>query len=239
MEGGEQQNSPQSLSSSGQRKGLLVFIGVLAIATLLSTKYNAWQLRSQVLIGVAPRRYERYTSGDKESKLRVHRKGESIVRKDKIDESSIDHDDDDKIEEEYDDDGLYEMEESFNAQDADNDNELDMDTLSSLPTEKLPSLRNITDNLRAAASLPSPACHPHFNLALPNNRWSKTTKFKRIYFYHARKAGGSSMHRFLGQVSTHYGIELKAVEWSAMEEPGTYDDAATFYVTHLREPVDR
>lgn len=47
------------------------------------------------------------------------------------------------------------------------------------------------------------------------------------------------MHKYLGKVANHYGLELKAVEWSAMEEPGTYDDGATFYVTHLREPVDR
>ncbi|KAL7526184.1 hypothetical protein ACHAWF_001667 [Thalassiosira exigua] len=85
----------------------------------------------------------------------------------------------------------------------------------------------------------SPVCHPHFNLALPNNRWSNTTKFKRIYFYHARKAGGSTMHKYLSKVSSKYGILLHAVEWSAMEEPGTFQDDATFYVTHLRAPVDR
>ena len=86
----------------------------------------------------------------------------------------------------------------------------------------------------------SPACHPHFHLAVPNNQRNNTTRFKRIYFYHARKAGGSSMHKYLAKVAEHYGLELKAVEWNAMEEPGMHDDDVnTFYVTHLREPVDR
>ncbi len=41
----------------------------------------------------------------------------------------------------------------------------------------------------------SPACYPHFNLYQPNGTWNNTTKFKRILFYHARKAGGSSMYK--------------------------------------------
>lgn len=84
--------------------------------------------------------------------------------------------------------------------------------------------------------LPSPACKPHFKLALPNGKWSNATKFKRIYFYHARKAGGSSMSHYFSEVAKKYELEYKAVEWSAMEEPGTWDDE-TFYVAHVREPV--
>ena len=84
--------------------------------------------------------------------------------------------------------------------------------------------------------LPSPACNPHFKLALPNGKWSNATKFKRIYFYHARKAGGSSMSHYFSEVAKKYELEYKAVEWSAMEEPGTWDDE-TFYVAHVREPV--
>lgn len=47
------------------------------------------------------------------------------------------------------------------------------------------------------------------------------------------------MHKYLDKVAQHYGLELKATEWAGMEEPGTDDDGATFYVTHLREPVSR
>ena len=87
----------------------------------------------------------------------------------------------------------------------------------------------------------SPACHPHFDLASSSGGWSANgTRFKRIYFYHARKAGGSSVNRYLEKVASHHGVELKYTEWSEMEEPGTHDeDSPTFYVTHLREPVDR
>ena len=34
----------------------------------------------------------------------------------------------------------------------------------------------------------SPACKPHFQLASSNGYWTNR-KFKRLYFYHARKAG--------------------------------------------------
>ena len=102
----------------------------------------------------------------------------------------------------------------------------------------------------------SPACYPHFNLyRSPNNNnngqqgglWTNTTKFKRILFYHARKAGGSSVNKYLVKVAKHYNIKIEWIEWSTMEEPGTYyhdgtdmnDDGSTFYVTHLREPIDR
>ena len=40
-------------------------------------------------------------------------------------------------------------------------------------------------------SIISPACKPHFKLALSDGNWSSTTKFKRLYFYHVRKAGVS------------------------------------------------
>eukprot|EP00579_Thalassiosira_antarctica_P030373 CAMPEP_0202029498 /NCGR_PEP_ID=MMETSP0905-20130828/64010_1 /ASSEMBLY_ACC=CAM_ASM_000554 /TAXON_ID=420261 /ORGANISM="Thalassiosira antarctica, Strain CCMP982" /LENGTH=500 /DNA_ID=CAMNT_0048593261 /DNA_START=20 /DNA_END=1522 /DNA_ORIENTATION=- len=101
-------------------------------------------------------------------------------------------------------------------------------------------LRNNTKIIDKNDITESPACNPHFHLALPNNQWNNATKFRRIHFYHARKAGGSSMHKYLVKVAEHYGLELKAVEWNAMEEPGMHDDdVSTFYVTHLREPVDR
>ncbi len=39
--------------------------------------------------------------------------------------------------------------------------------------------------------LRSPSCKPHFDLALPDGHWTRSTKFKRLYFYHSRKAGVS------------------------------------------------
>ena len=85
-------------------------------------------------------------------------------------------------------------------------------------------------------SIKSPACHPHFKLALPDGQWSNIKRFKRIYFYHARKAGGTSINYYLRNVARHYGLDYTVVEWDKMEEPGSFDNA-TFYVTHLREPV--
>ena len=79
----------------------------------------------------------------------------------------------------------------------------------------------------------SPACHPHFQSASFNNN---ATKFKRMYFYHARKAGGTSMANYLAMVARHHGLEFQHDEWVEAEEPGTHD-METFYVTHLREPV--
>jgi len=41
----------------------------------------------------------------------------------------------------------------------------------------------------------SPACRPHFRLALPDGTWTTSTKFTRLYFYHVRKAGVSYIMR--------------------------------------------
>jgi hypothetical protein len=85
---------------------------------------------------------------------------------------------------------------------------------------------------------PSPACHPHFHHLTLNTAWSwsDATKFKRIYFYHARKAGGTSLANYFYRVADHYGLEFDQGEWIEAEEPGTHQ-VPTFYVTHLREPV--
>jgi len=42
------------------------------------------------------------------------------------------------------------------------------------------------------ATLASPACEPHFRVALPDGSWTEASKFTRLYFYHSRKAGVSS-----------------------------------------------
>ena len=48
---------------------------------------------------------------------------------------------------------------------------------------------------KSSSSIISPACKPHFKLALSNGNWSSTTKFKRLYFYHVRKAGVRSCYK--------------------------------------------
>ena len=45
-----------------------------------------------------------------------------------------------------------------------------------------------TDISKSAESLPSPACQPHFNVALQNGQFNNITKFKRIYLYHGKRA---------------------------------------------------
>ena len=47
------------------------------------------------------------------------------------------------------------------------------------------------DSNNVISSPSSPACKPHFQLALSSGHWTNSTtkKFKRLYFYHSRKAG--------------------------------------------------
>lgn len=155
-----------------------------------------------------------------------------------IDYQSVDHEDE-TTDDDDDDDVYYNI--AKDIADADDDGIYDK------ISERISSIlgKNENDQIRSTlgggngtTNMISPACHPHFNLALPNNKWNNSTKFSRIYFYHSRKAGGSSIHKYLGKVADHYNIKLSYNEWTTMEEPGTYDNA-TFYVTHMREPIDR
>eukprot|EP01083_Nonionella_stella_P310290 1101893_1 len=91
---------------------------------------------------------------------------------------------------------------------------------------------------RDAPEMSSPACKPHFRLALPDGNWTNATKFKRLYFYHARKAGGTNLRKYFEKVAAHHGLQYKVTEYDMAEDPGSHDEA-TFYVTHLREPVSR
>ena len=47
---------------------------------------------------------------------------------------------------------------------------------------------HLQERKQFASAQPSPACKPNLRLALPGWKWDNVTKFKRIYFYHARKA---------------------------------------------------
>ncbi|KAL9187203.1 hypothetical protein ACHAXT_010923 [Thalassiosira profunda] len=86
----------------------------------------------------------------------------------------------------------------------------------------------------------SPACKPHFQMALSDGNWtdSGSAIFSRLYFYHVRKAGGTNLRKYFQKVAAHHGLEFKAVEYDMAEDPGS-SDVPTLYVTHLREPVSR
>ncbi|KAL3823036.1 hypothetical protein ACHAXA_005224 [Cyclostephanos tholiformis] len=63
---------------------------------------------------------------------------------------------------------------------------------------------------------------------------------RRIYFYHVRKAGGTMIRKYLRRVSSIYRIHLHVMEYKHAyhdEEVGSRND--TFYVTNLRDPIER
>lgn len=49
---------------------------------------------------------------------------------------------------------------------------------------------------------------------------------------------GTNLRRYFRKVAAHHGLQFAVTEFDVAEDPGSYDDA-TFYVTHLREPVSR
>ena len=76
--------------------------------------------------------------------------------------------------------------------------------LSSLPPPRVAAGQSImpqTKPVQAKPAATSPACKPHFRLALPDGTWTNATKFKRIYFYHARKTGVSRIRALLVTLS--------------------------------------
>ena len=170
---------------------------------------------------------DKVSSGDGEDEISIGKVIEESISND----SDYDEVDENEVSNDETDDDLYSI--AKHIVDADDDNIYDM------ALERIHE--SIQKNNTSATTIPnSPACHPHFNLALPNNKWSNTTKFNRIYFYHSRKAAGSTVHKYLRKVADKYGIELKAVEWRGMEEPGTsFENNNTFYVTNIREPISR
>lgn len=82
----------------------------------------------------------------------------------------------------------------------------------------------------------SPACKPHFQLTTPLIGRTNTSKFKRLYFYHVRKAGGTSLSTYFKRVAKHHGLQYVHTEYGMAEEPGT-NSVPTLYVTHMRDPV--
>jgi hypothetical protein len=121
--------------------------------------------------------------------------------------------------------------------------------------------RNAINSKADMSTITSPVCHPHFLAALPDKKtnndtttttnggyyWSNSVKFKRLYFYHVRKAGGTNLGRYFEKVAAQYGLTFTIVEYDNAEFPGSHvvvdhdeeEDGATFYVTHLREPISR
>lgn len=75
----------------------------------------------------------------------------------------------------------------------------------------------------------SPACRPRF---LSNGH-----KINRIFFLHMRKAGGTTIRRYLLKVAKHYNITFEVAEGYKTRQLTM--DANTLYVTNLREPVAR
>jgi len=86
---------------------------------------------------------------------------------------------------------------------------------------------------RSSSSHPLlPSCHPYWN--------NGPVPVSRIYFYHFRKAGGTMIREYLRKVAAHHGIDLQMKEYhhaSTEEEVGSRSD--TFYVTNMRDPVER
>ena len=103
--------------------------------------------------------------------------------------------------------------------------------------EKLARLSSLHTQLSQTRQI-SPACHPHFSVVTSNSTlgWTDRIKFKRMYFYHARKAGGTSLADYFSKVAKHHGLQWDFAEWNEAEEPGSHE-LPTFYVAHLREPV--
>jgi hypothetical protein len=86
---------------------------------------------------------------------------------------------------------------------------------------------NVSVVLQTGIETMSPACRPSFN---------GKQNISRVYFAHTRKAGGTTIRRFLKQLAKHWKYELVVNEAAEQENPNRED---TLYVTNLRDPVDR
>ena len=106
-----------------------------------------------------------------------------------------------------------------------------------------PNNSHVKRHSKPAALQFSPACHPHYRVAITsdtigNTTWSTSLPFTRIYFYHVRKAGGTMLRKFLKKVALTHNIHLEIQENKyAREKVGSHP--GTMYVTNLRDPVER
>lgn len=78
----------------------------------------------------------------------------------------------------------------------------------------------------------SPACRPR-------RTRSEGIPIRRLYFAHTRKAGGSTLRKFLRAVAQRHGWTWDVTEGKPAEDPTTCRRNDTLYVTHLRQPVAR
>ena len=169
-------------SAASKRQGLLasaLLLIMLAVATLLLTGDKSRQFRSILYAS-----NKNYQSLVKSVNLSDISSSQNSIHDYERHVASVENQQED--EEETDDyslsdDAFYEIGKAML--------EADDDQLLNKLTSRIESstLGNDEQHIMTEAAVVSPACNPHFNLALPNNQWNNTTKFKRIYFYHARK----------------------------------------------------
>lgn len=127
-----------------------------------------------------------------------------------------------------------------------------VERMATTPAEKRLRLRPTTTTTTRS---PLPSCHPHWRVGTPSNDKKSggpaiarsenddetaNSPIKRIYFYHVRKAGGTMIRKYLKKVASKHRIHLRILEYKhayAEEEVGSRSD--TFYVTNIRDPVER
>lgn len=80
----------------------------------------------------------------------------------------------------------------------------------------------------------SPACTFNHHRGIGNGG----SRIEKIVLVHMRKAGGTSMKAYLGEVSTKYNITLQDFEGERPILP-EHSDGKTLFVTHIREPASR
>ena len=60
------------------------------------------------------------------------------------------------------------------------------------------------------------------------------------YNSHVIYLKGTNLKKYFMKVAAHHGLEFHSDEFVEAEDPrSSYNDRATFYVTHMREPVSR